>query len=204
MTKPDHAERIERTLRKAGLKRSLKLGDTAAAGGGIEFSWEGVEWKNPLSELMEAEERGVASACERAADVFDVESPENLRRIRALVFDQFVQFEAAFVAWLFDAGPHPVEVVKRLFAYTKYRRPDLLGDMAFRALGDLLNERGATMQARCKALFGELPAPWKKTKEAREHMSESARGNCNRLGGKKHLPPAKKSLPKKHKTKTKK
>lgn len=200
----DHHERIDKTLAKVGRKHALRPGE-AATGGGRDFALEAVEWRNPVTELIEAEERAILEATRGALDALDVDvkSPEVVAKIRAVAFQEFLQFESALVAWLFDAGPHPVEVVKRLFAYTKYRRPDLLQNMAFRALGDLLNERGATMAARCKALFGDLPAGWKKTSEACEHMRESALGNQNRLGG-KSVPPVKKFPSKKPKPKSKK
>lgn len=200
----DHHERIDKTLAKVGRKHALRPGE-AATGGGKDFAFEAVEWRNPLTELIEAEESAQMEATRAALDALDVdlEASVVVAKIRAAAFQEFLQFESAFVAWLFDAGPHPVEVTKRLFAYTKYRRPDLLQNMAFRALGDLLNERGATMAARCKALFGDLPAGWKKTREACEHMSESALGNQNRLGG-KSVPPVKKFPSKKTKSKSKK
>ena len=200
MKKPlDHHERIDKTLAKVGRKHALRPGE-AATGGGKDFAFEAVDWSNPLTELIEAEESAQMEATRAALDALDVDlgAPAVVEKIRTAAFQEFLQFESALVAWFFDAGPHPVEVTKRLFAYTKYRRPDLLQNMAFRALGDLLNERGATMAARCDRLFGDLPAGWKKTREACEHMSESALGNNNRRGGKSvpRKSPSKKTKPK--------
>ncbi len=201
MAQEPHEQRLARVLKRVGMKRVLQHGAGAAHGGGREHSWEGVDWRNPLSELIETEERAARDAL---LDALEAGLPADAERLREVVFEQFRQFESEFMEWIFAGGVNPLDVVKRLFAYAKYRRPDLLLDMSFRDLGDLLNEEHATMHARCVALFGETPAGWKKTASARENMRISQQGNRNRLGGNK-LPPKKNFPPQKtKKTKHKK
>ena len=84
---------------------------------------------------------------------------------------------------------HPLEVVKRLYCYVKLKRPDLLHNLGFRPLGELLGEggganAGAAMQARCKALFGSLAVGAHKSATAKAAMTKAQKGNRNRRGGK--------------------
>lgn len=198
------AENIERTLHRVQVRRDRagKLSPQTPA------TWDGdsVDWRNPLTELIEAEEaadlelesaasgigekvlgglRGRLPDDEFKREIFEFVT----RQVGEVAFDQFQSFHADFIQWLFADGPHPLRVVKRLFCYVKYKRPDLLLDMGFRTLGDILGDggganSGATLHAQCVALFGEVPGGARKTNGAREKMKASAMGNNNRRGGK--------------------
>lgn len=196
----EHLERVDGVLRKVHARRNGRA--MLCQGGEISLEGDGTDWKHPLQELMEAEER---AENEMAAEVADVSARVN-EGLRARLGDsaevekvtgflegraQEVAFavvdgeRANFVEWIFAEGPNPLEVVRRIFAYAKQKRPDLLWNMSFRELGDLLGETHATVHARCARLFKGMPAGWKKSPAACRNMSEAQRGNNNRRHGKR-------------------
>jgi hypothetical protein len=197
----EHAERIERVIKRLTVRAgNLQQGDAAAHGDGEEHAWEAVEWRNPLTALIEAEDRAKRDLDEETAGLGERLLGGLRKRMRPsqmkaeifrfiteqvgrIAFEKFDQFLAEFVEWVMASGMHPLDVLKRWFAFVKYKRADLLLNAGFRDLGELLFERGATTHARCRALFGEAPAGWKKTATAREAMRASAIGNQNRRGG---------------------
>lgn len=131
-----------------------------------------IDYKTPLDELAEIEERAEAELKAQFA--------EDDARAMESAFKAFVDYEAEFINWLFAAGPHPLEVIRRLFAYAKMRDPRLLHNMGFRQIGPLLGETHGAAQWRCRALFGGMPAGWKKGTQAVESMRRAQRGNTNR------------------------
>jgi hypothetical protein len=149
-----------------------------------------VDWANPFEELAAREEEALRDASVDAVECTQqllnlVELPAPLvEKIREVVLDHFRQYEETLLEFLFAAGPHPLEVMRRLFAYVKKKRASLLYNMGFRALGPLLHESHANAALRCKVLFSGLPAGWHKSASARAAMRESAKGNRNRTGGK--------------------
>ncbi len=163
----DEMRRMDDLVRHANQK--FRKGAATARGG------EAVEWRSPLDELIALEEQ---AAADLAGEVDD----EGAQRV---AWELFRNYEDALMEWLFAAGPHPLEVMRRLFAYTKMKRASLLLNMGFRQVGPLLKETHAAAQLRCRALFGDTPAGWKKPAESVERMRRAARGNCNRRGGKK-------------------
>lgn len=152
-----------------------------------------VEYGNPLDELCAREDAAERDAAFAAIEMLLAEGAELplmfqekvQEAARAAAIDQFRQYEETFMEWLFSAGPHPLEVLRRLFGYVKMKRASLLWNMGFRDVGPLLGETHAAAALRCKLLFGETPAGWKKKLQARLKMQEAALGNCNRRGGKK-------------------
>ena len=200
-----HLERVNEVLNRLHVQRGhgamLQVGDEIALDG------EAVEWRNPLTEICDAEERIVNDLAGNTADTSSRlkagladRIPEGELRDRLenfldgaaqeLAADAFSSLIAAFLEWIFSAGPNPLDVVKRLIAFTKLKRPDLLRNASFRDLGDLLNEKHATMHARCDALFEGLPALlkhafnaptfWKKTATACRNMAKAQEGNSTR------------------------
>jgi hypothetical protein len=173
-------ERMDDILRKA--HRRLHKGAAQSLSG------EPVDWDDPFEELARREEEALRTAAIDAVAVaqmvFDVvELPAPLvERVHALVFDEFRQYEEGLIEWLFAAGPHPLEVMRRLFAYVKMKRASLLWNMGFREIGPLLQESHGAAQWRCKRLFGKTPAGWKKSDSSVERMRKAQRGNKNRLG----------------------
>ena len=149
----------------------------------------GVDWNNPLDELIAREEQAQRDAALASMEIVIAEGVELplwfQEKIKAEVEQQFYQYENALIEWIFAAGPHPLQVIRRLFAYVKMKRATLLWNMGFRALGKLLKESHENMRLLTEALFGDTPAGWKKRDEAKRRMAESAKGNCNRRGGHK-------------------
>jgi len=181
-------ESVEHELRRmdaivGAAHRKFTKGATVSLGG------EGVDWSNPLDELIAREEQAIEEAQIRALRVLCVEGvelpPEVMERIRQEVFDEFRQYEDGLMEWIFAAGPHPLDVLRRLFAYTKMKRASLLWNMGFRKIGPLLKETHAAAQLRCRALFGSISTGWSKPAEAVKRMRVAQRGNFNRLGGRK-------------------
>lgn len=182
----DPIARATAVLRKEH-SRYFRTGDKCSRTG------EGVNYSNPLEELEAEEERA-----EREAMIDSLEevarsmaiSPDDLpesfcERIKAEALKSFQQWQSQFISWVFAAGPHPIDVEKRLYIFAKHARADLIWNMGFRALGGLFGEKGATVHARSKAALGNVPAGWKKRASACAKMAEAAKGNMNRLGGKK-------------------
>lgn len=148
-----------------------------------------VDWNNPLDELIAREEEAQRDAALAAMEFLLTEGAELplwfRERVQIMVFEQFQQYENALLEWIFASGPHPLQVLRRLFAYTKMKRASLLWNMGFRSLGALLHESHENMRLLTKSLFGNLPAAWKKGTMACQRMATSAQGNNNRQGGKK-------------------
>lgn len=158
-------------------------------------SGEAVDWSDPFEELAQREEVAIREAtieslsdAQKLLDLVDLPQPL-VDRIRARVLEEFVQYENTLIEWLFAAGPHPLEVVRRLFAYVKMKRASLLWNMGFRSMGKLLKESYESMRLRCEMLFGSTPAGWKKDAAACERMKAAAMGNNCRKGGRKMRPP---------------
>ena len=187
---------IDAVLKKHGLRDQIPFARDAG----------GVDWRNPLTEMIEAEDAACAELLEEAvgmgermiaglrARLPDGELKREIcehvtRKVGREAQEQFHRYHAGFIEWLFAAGVHPLEVVKRLYCYVKLKRPDLLHNLGFRPLGELLGEggganAGAAMQARCKALFGPLAVGAHKSATAKAAMTKAQKGNRNRRGGK--------------------
>lgn len=164
----------------------------AATGFNDNDEREGVTWDNPLDELIAREEQAQRDAALASIDFLIAEGAELplwfQERVKAMVFEQFQQYENALLEWIFAAGPHPIEVMKRLFAYAKMKRASLLWNMGFRALGKLFKESHENFRLLTRMLFADAPAGWKKGRDARDKMKASAQGNNNRRGGNKMRP----------------
>lgn len=146
-------------------------------GKAVADSGERIDWENPLDALAEADRD--------AEDEIDISFAEDESRAKQIAFDAYRSFHDDFIAWLFEAGPNPVEVTKRLFAYAKAKNAELLWNMNFRDLGELFGETHAAFHARSKNILNGATAPWCKGRDARAEMAKSARGNKNRSGGAK-------------------
>lgn len=155
-----------------------------------------VDYHNPLEELMAREEMAQAEALVDSVVLtqrmmnFEVIPPVLVCQIQEIVLEQFAQLENLLIDWIFNRAPDPLHVTKRVFAWAKQKRPDLLWNMNFRDLGDLFGETHATSHARQKALFKAEPIGWRKGAMARKKMAAAQKGNANRRGGKKARPKA--------------
>ena len=134
---------------------------------------EAATFENPLDSLCALEE----------SRSMETELAGGSEAARALAFDAYREFHDGWMEWLFAAGPHPADVMKRLYTYAKRKNPGLVWNMSFRAFGELFGETHATAKARDKALFGTLPAGWSKPDGACKAMRAAQKGNGNRAGG---------------------
>lgn len=124
--------------------------------------------ENPLQALMR-EESGVED--------------EQEWKIRGEAFWRFLEF-------IYEEGPEPLALLRRLYATTKAVAPHLLGDMSMEDLAMLCGDGGrATISARIFRIYnGKLSAAGmhgvkaacQKSDEARETYRESQKGNRNR------------------------
>lgn len=167
----------------------------------------GLELRSPLSVLMDKEaevlaelELEASGAGRRLVEGLRAEAPSReLRRdlaelaqalTKEAAREQYLRSHGDFLSWLFADGPNPLRVVKRLFCYAKKVRPELLLNLSFRTLGDLLGDggganSGAALHAQCVALFGkENSLGAHKSASARAAMKKAQRHNKNRRGGK--------------------
>lgn len=149
------------------------------------FAELGAEHLTPFDELAEQERR------------MDAESKEAA----------LISLEAHFwlLDFLFADGPHPGKVMRRLYAWVKKYRPELVWDMGYRNLGELFGESGAAMEWRVGQMIDNyaeahgmrsVKMPWQRTAEACAAYSEVQQENSNRSGGQrsaKHKDKARKS-----------
>ncbi len=137
----------------------------------MDPSPEAITWKNPLTELMEAEELAEVEFAKMEEEAADMARRE------------FQRYLCQWVRWVFAEGLSPLAVVRRVFAWAKQHSADVVKDLDFRKIAILLDESPGTLHARIKVLFGEVGAGWKKTASARRAMAAAKQGNCDRLGG---------------------
>jgi hypothetical protein len=96
--------------------------------------------------------------------------------------------------YFFEDGPDPAAVVRRVFAWAKARRADLLLNMTHHEIGLLLGETRAAGSYRVKRIvnsrlraagFHGTQLPGQKSQTACEKYASSAEGNSNRRKGHK-------------------
>lgn len=125
--------------------------------------------ENPLQALMR-EESGVED--------------EQEWKIRGEAFWRFLEF-------VFEEGPEPLAILRRVYATTKAVAPHLLGDMSMEDIALLSGDGGrATVSARIFRIYnGKLKAAGmrgvkaacQKSDEARETYRQAQKGNRNRV-----------------------
>lgn len=132
---------------------------------------EPVYFRTPLEDLMSREEG-------EDTDEYS---------IKREAFDRMLDY-------FFADGPHPGTVMRRVFAWAKALRSELLLNMSLDEIGKMFGEGRAAQSWRIKQLVTRpLKAsgakgshlPWQKSPTAVEKYSASAIGNRNRRGGKK-------------------
>lgn len=116
----------------------------------------------------------------------DEDSTEEEKAIRDEVFNRMLDF-------VFQDGPHPGVVMRRLYGLAWAFRRDLIGEMSQRDLAKLFAETPAAMNWRINRMFtdylksagmrGRLAG--QKTLDAVASYARAAKGNQNRKGGKK-------------------
>ena len=96
--------------------------------------------------------------------------------------------------FFFADGPDPSSVVRRVYAWAKSVRSDLLLNMSHHEIGMLLGEGRAAGSWRVKQIINRRLTesgakgdrlPWQKSSTACAKYAAAARGNSNRRNGKK-------------------
>jgi hypothetical protein len=137
-----------------------------------------IERSTPESELILSEE---AEAFEQMAD-----AEERGQRLLMAFFTKFFDF-------LYEDGPHPGWVLRRLYVLARRYRPELILEMNGTDLGLMFGETRASQSYRMQQIFDRLKLSGVrgfrgggcKTESAREAYAESAEGNHNRAGKRK-------------------
>ena len=110
--------------------------------------------------------------------------------------EQVIWLEAfrAFLDFLFTQGPRPDRVLRRLFAITWAVNPELLVGMSQTQVAELMKETRAAFQLRVKVVYSDYlrskgyrgtSVPGQKSETARQTFAARAKGNKNRLKGRK-------------------
>jgi hypothetical protein len=139
---------------------------------------EAVEPRTPVDELMLSEE---AEEFERLAD--EHERGELLLK----------KFFFRFLDFLYEDGPHPGWVLRRLYVMARRYRPELILHMNGSELGQLFGETRAAQSHRMQMLFDRLSASGVrgfrgagcKSETSRSTYAAAAAGNQNRRKKKK-------------------
>jgi fructose-specific component phosphotransferase system IIB-like protein len=194
-------ELIDSTLRRAYSKNGREMLQVRNA-------------RTPLSELIakdslpDLDEMTEHQLCEFAAE-HHIAIDQGLTRLELIdVIKQSAQANwhervktlNTLLDFIFQDGPHPSDVVKRLYALAKRARPQCVANMSLADLAILCGEEAkgdrktngrATQSARLKRLFEKpikdakmkgFKAPYQKGASASPAYSESAKGNQNRRG----------------------
>lgn len=109
-------------------------------------------------------------------------------------WEQRVKGMRGMMSYCFADGPHPLQVLQRVYAVAKAVYPDLVLGMSCEQLAVLCGDDGrATVSARIKRLYNEpvrkagmngSQLPWQKSDSATHTYAEKAKGNQNRKGKK--------------------
>jgi hypothetical protein len=156
-----------------------------------EHTGHEVDYCTPADLLSEREEAEATAAAmesvEAAQEMLRLDVlPEVLRElIHQAAFDAFRQCEEMWIDWLFEDGPSPLLVLRRLYLLVRKKRSQMIWNMGYRDLGKLFDVSHEALRYQCKALFGDAPGGATKTPAARAKMRQSAFGNANRRGGHK-------------------
>lgn len=100
----------------------------------------------------------------------------------------------AFINILFDAGPHPDRVTKRLYALVWAVNREKVADLSQTGVALLFKETRAATNARIAAVYTDFlkkrgyrgtKVPGQKSETACQTFSQKAKGNTSRRSGKK-------------------
>jgi hypothetical protein len=154
------------------LRRPASAGDSVAAvdaqihnvirASARRHSWEAVEDKTPMHELV-------------ARETADPRTDSEMH-VRQEHFNMFL-------TWLFGAGPHPTKTMRRLYSLAYHRKPELIAYMTMADLGLILNETRANFSWRLKQLFPGIQSRSQKRAGSTPNYAAAARGNRNRRRG---------------------
>jgi hypothetical protein len=174
--------------------------------------YEQVRGRTPLSDLIakdpvpDLDEMTEQILCEFAAE-HHIAIPEGLDREQLIEtiktslltnWEERLRGMAAMLDYFFEDGPHPLAVIRRVYAVVKAIRSTLILKMSAAQIAVLCDDgKGrtcdgrATVVARIKRLFSEpikkkgmrgFKASFQKTEDAGRSYSGSAKGNQNRRG----------------------
>jgi ElaB/YqjD/DUF883 family membrane-anchored ribosome-binding protein len=117
------------------------------------------------------------------------EEPGRVAEVRSETVARMLEF-------FFAGGPHPSAVMRRVYAWAKKFRPDLILNMSLRDMGILFDESHEAVRSRIELLFDKaeaargakaVRAPWQRGEKTRERCRKAQRGNRNRVGGRKRV-----------------
>jgi hypothetical protein len=159
--------------------------------------------KSSISRRIKHSHAVVARAAERVGVVFPAQAiptpAEEVERQEAFLGGDSDDFKARsegvakFVDWLFQAGPQPSVVLKRLYVYARAARPELLLNMSGAEIAALFGQTRAAESAREKLILGETLASvgltaafgWQKRPSACAGYAKVQLGNRSRAKGRK-------------------
>lgn len=166
--------------------------------------------KNPMSDHSHHEQRitetlRVAWSREQAAgrDPVYTRTPldEMIAREEGEVLEEhLIRLEAfrRLMSIFFADGPHPSDVMRRVYAFAKALRPELILNMSCEEVGAIFGETKASVSYRIKQLVNRpimahsghgTQLPWQKSSSACATYAARAKGNTNRRKvSRKHKP----------------
>jgi len=137
--------------------------------------------RTPLEELLAVEEPerdGEGEVTEAALDL-----AEERNALRLAIFQQLLDF-------IFQDGPEPLLVLKRVFGVAKTVRPEVLGDMSMADIAIICADAGkATVSARVERIYGGTlreagMSPGKASCQKKSgKYAQAQKGNQNRVKG---------------------
>lgn len=129
---------------------------------------EAISTETPLDALLRAE-------CGETAEEFEIKS------------EGFCQL----IDYVFAKGPHPHDVMQRLYSVARSVRPEVTLNMPGRAIAAIFGQTRAAESARTKLLltttfeaagFRASALPYQKSASGCQAYAEAQRGNTNRRG----------------------
>lgn len=107
------------------------------------------------------------------------------------VEEHLIRLEAfrRLLALFFADGPHPGDVMRRVYAFTKALHPELILNMSCEEIGGMFGETKAAVSYRIKQLVNRpisahsgrsAQLPWQKSSSACAKYAARAKGNQNR------------------------
>jgi hypothetical protein len=98
------------------------------------------------------------------------------------------------IGFLFNDGPHPADVLIRVYCAAKKFHPERIANMSLRDLAILMNTSHETIRDKIELMFDKLQEakgqtavrmPWQRGNATREASRKAAQGNRTRVGGKR-------------------
>jgi len=171
-----YGEQIDRTL------RAVYHRTEGGTRGGAAGEWEFVDHATPVSALLEAEVQEIAARW-RAGEALHPEEMELLEECLGVGTRDEGVSEMGLLDYIFQEGPHPGKVIRRLYALAQTFKPALVLDMSREDLAILLGETRAANSKRLQMLEAYGRAAGNKGEDHRAAAKKAARNNNSRKKG---------------------